>query len=218
MSGDKDDWHYASPNTVAGALQHGLGRGAYRAMSDPDAPDLVAACLRRDHRWDWQVDERDVYLARLVRDLRMPIAPIITRLHTAPPYESDNDHTFAVTMGVLDVLARAGVDGVVEEVRQYIRDGNRWLDAVQTVAGAWPAAWWDDLYPAVADRIDSITGHGALRLSPPWTVWAYRDWHIAAEVQAAMRRPGPPRPFADEPSTALLVRQPPFVIMVGVRG
>lgn len=152
-TGDCDhDWHYASPRTLAGALQHGLGRGAYRAMTDPAAPDLVAACLRRDYRWDWQVDERDVYLARLVRDLKMPVAPIAAQLRAAPPDDSDDDNEFAVALGVLEVLARAGVDGVVEEVRRYIRDGERRLEALQAVAGTWPADWWADLRPMAADR------------------------------------------------------------------
>ena len=51
MSSDTDGWHYASPNTVPGALQRGLGRGAYQVASTPDAPDLVITCMRRDYRW-----------------------------------------------------------------------------------------------------------------------------------------------------------------------
>ena len=35
------EWHYESPRTLAGALQHGLGRGAREAVGDPAAPDLV---------------------------------------------------------------------------------------------------------------------------------------------------------------------------------
>src|SRR5262245_30399842 len=102
MSSDTDGWHYASVNTVSGALQRGLGRGAHQVASTPDAPDLVTACLRRDYRWDWQVDERDVYLARLVRDLRMPIAPITAQLRDAPPPDSDDDNVFAVALGVFE--------------------------------------------------------------------------------------------------------------------
>lgn len=207
MSSDTE--HYANPETLAGALQRGLGRGADRAMTDPDGPELVAACLRRDYRWDWQVDERDVYLARLVRDLGMPIAPIIAQLRGAPPDESDDDNVFAVTLGALDVLARAGVDGVVEEVRRYIREGDRWLEALATVAATWPTGWWEDLYPAIADRIDARTDE-ALWSSPPWTAWAHRDERIATAVQAAKHRPRPRRPFADEPTAALLalLREP----------
>ncbi|MEU7905489.1 hypothetical protein [Actinoplanes sp. NPDC049118] len=204
MSSDTDGWHYASPDTVAGALQRGLGRGAHRAMSAPAAPDPVTDCLRRDYRWDWQVDERDVYLARLVRDLRMPIAPIVARLHDAPPADSDDDNEFAVALGVLEVLGRAGVDGAVDGVRRYIRDGDRRIDALETVSRTWPVPWWDDLYPAITGRIGALTEYEALWLSPPWTVWADRDERIAAAVRSAKRRPGPQRPFAEEPTGALL--------------
>jgi hypothetical protein len=181
MSSGTDRWSYASPDTVLGALQRGLGRGAHQAMSDPDAPGLVDACLRRDCRWDWQVDERYVYLARLVRDLRMPIAPIIAQLHIAPPSESDDDNAFAVALGVLEVLGRAGADGAVEGARGYVRGGGRWLEALETVAGAWPVAWWDDLYPVIADRIDALTEYEARWLSPHrcgWTptVAELEDW------------------------------------------
>lgn len=103
-------------------------------MSDPSAPTLVADCLRRDYRWDWQVDERDVYLARLVRDLRLPVEPIAARLFHAPAEKADDDNEFATTLGVLEVLGRAGLDGVVDEVRRYITHGERWLEALTTVA------------------------------------------------------------------------------------
>lgn len=204
MSGDTAGGFYARPDTMIGALQRGLGRGAHRAMVDPDAPDVVNACLRRDWRWDWQVDERHVYLARLVRDLRMPITPITVQLHNAPPFESDDDNAFAVALGVLEVLGRAGVDGAVEAARDYVRQGARWLEALQTLAGAWPVAWWDDLYPVIAGRIDALTEYEALWRSPPWTIWADRAERIAAAVQSATRRPGPPRPFAQESTEALL--------------
>ena len=65
------DWHYGPANTVAGELQRGLGRGAHHVLRD-GAADLVLGCLRRDYRWDWQVDDRCLYLARLVRDLGIP--------------------------------------------------------------------------------------------------------------------------------------------------
>jgi len=204
------DWHYASPRTVAGALQRGLGRGARRAMVDPAAPDLVTDCLRRDYRWSWQVDQRDVYLARLVRDLRLPLAPITALLYAAPPEESDHDNAFTATLDVLEVLGRAGVDGAVDEARRCIREGDRWLDTLQTVARAWPIAWWDDLYPAVADRLNAADEPRPLWLSPPWTHWAQRDPRIAAAASAARSRPGPPRPFADTPTADLLaaLREP----------
>ena len=45
-------------------------------MTDPDTPRLIYACMARDHRYMASIDEREVYLARLVRDLHLPLEPI----------------------------------------------------------------------------------------------------------------------------------------------
>lgn len=198
------DWHYADPRTLAGALQHGLGRGAREALDDPTAPELVTDCLRRDYRWEWHVDEREVYLARLVRDLRLPISPITARLYAAAPEDSDDDNEFANTLGVLTVLGRAGVAQVVEDVRGYIEDGTRWVEALELVAQSWPVDWWEDLHPTVADRLDATIVDQMRRRAGPWAAWAARDSRIAAALDASQRRPEARRPFADTSATALL--------------
>src|SRR5690349_11820885 len=100
---------HESARTIAGQLQRGLGRGA-RAVRDPA---LVEACLRRQYAWDWQVDSRDVYLARLVRDLGLPVQPILARLYAEEP-------EFTVSLGVLACLEAAGIEEVVAGVRDYI--------------------------------------------------------------------------------------------------
>ncbi|MFB6396131.1 hypothetical protein [Polymorphospora lycopeni] len=205
MSDDTDDrWWFDGRPTLAGALQRGLGRGALRAMTDPAAPDLIAHCLRRDHRWDWQVDDRAVYLARLVRDLEMPVEPIADRLFTVPAEQSDHDNEFENTLEVLEALGRAGAGDAVDGVHRYIRAGDRWLDVLEKVAGSWPSERWEDLYPSVAGRLASAADQAWWR-SPPWTTWAARDAWIADRVAAACR-PVSPRPFADQPTATLLAR------------
>ncbi|MFI6265872.1 hypothetical protein [Micromonospora sp. NPDC051006] len=140
MSGDTEDsdpdWCYASPRTLLGSLQRGLGRGA--------------------------------------------------------------------PLGVLEVLGRAGVGEVVAEVRRYIRSGERWLEALETVARSWPIRWWDDLYPVGAGRLNSTTPDQILWRSAPWTAWTERSSRIATAVDAAKRRPAPTRPYADTTTRALL--------------
>jgi hypothetical protein len=175
-------------------------------MTDPTGPDLVMACIRRDHRWDWQVDDREIYLARLVRDLPLPVEAITARLYAAPPQHADDDNEFDLTLGVLNVLARAGVREVVEEIRQYVRAGDRWVEAMETIAGSWPQTWWDDLYPTVADRFAPTVPDTLLWRSPPWTSWAQRDARIAAAIEADAERLAarPPRPFRDTPTPTLL--------------
>ncbi|WP_433725425.1 hypothetical protein ACQP2Y_06330 [Actinoplanes sp. CA-051413] len=108
---------YESARTIAGQVQRGLGRGAH----DVSDAETVYACVRRDYRWWWSIDERAVYLARLIRDLGLSVEPLIDRLHAADPDEENNE--FTNTLEVLEVLGRAGVDGVVDEVRRYVIEG-----------------------------------------------------------------------------------------------
>jgi len=174
-------------------------------MSDPAAPELVADCLRRDYRWDWQVDEREIYLARLVRDLRMPIEQVAAGLFDAPAPAADRGHAFATVLGVLDVLGRAGVDGAAAEVRRYIAAGDRWLEALDTVAGSWPVESWDDLCPAVLGRLDVAVREDAVWRGLPWSRWAEREPRIEAAIRAVEARARPVvRRFADESDGALL--------------
>ncbi|WP_433218522.1 hypothetical protein ACQP00_12710 [Dactylosporangium sp. CS-047395] len=172
-----DDWHYLPTRTRAGALQRGLGRGAVRARQDPAAPELVYACIRRDHRW-LPLDDRAVYLARLVRDLELPIGPIAARLFAA----TDETGEFTHVLRVAEALGRAGNDDMVESLRRYVQIGHYWREALGTIAAAWPANWWDDLLPVAADRLTSAGR--ALHLPPgaPWGEWAGRDERIREAV------------------------------------
>ncbi|MBM0256470.1 hypothetical protein [Micromonospora sp. 4G55] len=200
--GDEHGWQYAPSRTLAGALQRGLGRGAHRAMVDPAAPDLVRDCLRRDRRFWWVVDERAVYLARLVRDLALPLEPILHDWYDSPDEEHD-DNAFTATLEVVDVLGRAGVEEAVEGVRRYVREGPRWNEALTQVARTWPEVWWDDLYPAVMRRPDALAQAREWRRCLPWRAWADRDPRVAD----AVRDDGPRRshrPGRDEPSAVLL--------------
>ncbi|MEU8613872.1 hypothetical protein AB0C29_38395 [Actinoplanes sp. NPDC048791] len=134
---------YESARTIAGQLQRGLGRGA-REASDAET---VYACVRRDFRWWWSIDERAVYLARLIRDLGLSAEPLTDRLHAADPDEENNE--FTNTLEVLEVLGRAGVDGVVDEVRRYVIEGSRGWEVLQVVSREWPVEHWEDLRPPV---------------------------------------------------------------------
>jgi hypothetical protein len=164
------DWRYDPARTTAGQLQRGLGRGAVEVR---DA-DLVYACVRRDHRWWWCVDERAVYLARLIRDLGLSITPLVERLHATDP---DDDNEFENTLEVLEVLGRVGVDGVVDEVRRYVIEGRHPQEVLAAVAHQWPAEYWADLVPAkeqaghLAPR--PAAGPADLEMTPVRQTWAW---------------------------------------------
>ncbi|MGI5243605.1 hypothetical protein [Dactylosporangium sp. CA-139066] len=174
-----DDWHYLPTRTRAGALQRGLGRGAVRARQDPAAPELVYACIRRDHRW-LPLDDRGVYLARLVRDLDLPTGPIVSRLYTA----TDETGEFSHVLRVAEALGRAGSDGIIESLRRYVHIGPYWRETLGALAAAWPANWWDDLLPVAADRLASGERPRHLPPGAPWTGWAERDERIRAALAA----------------------------------
>ncbi|GAA2641520.1 hypothetical protein GCM10010399_89140 [Dactylosporangium fulvum] len=173
---DPDEWHYLPTRTRAGALQRGLGRGAFRARFDPAAPDLVNACIRRDHRWLWACDERGTYLARLVRDLGLPVGPLVSRLYTA----DDENNEFTHVLEVLTALGRAEADEVIGSLRRYVQIGPNWSGALEAIARNWPANWWDDLLPVAMDRLGTADGHDLRWTGLPWTDWTGRDERLRA--------------------------------------
>lgn len=172
-------WHYDKPTSLAGALQHGLGRGAHRALRDPAAPAAVLACLERDYRWDWLVDERAVYLARLIRDLSMPTLPILALLRERAL--DDEDNAFSNALEVLEVLGRCGDGSAVDGLREYVRDGPQWVEVLETIARDWPRELWDDLLPVARTRLGKRDGDG----DPHWRGQPWRDWAAVDDVIAA---------------------------------
>ncbi|MFE4395481.1 MULTISPECIES: hypothetical protein [Streptomycetaceae] len=104
--------HYAPPTTLLGLLQRGRGQGARIAAEDPAAvAELVHGCIRWDWRWDSQVDDRHLYLARLILDLELPVAPVVDLL-------SGDEDTRDRATGVLELLALGGS----EEARRALPD------------------------------------------------------------------------------------------------
>ncbi|MGW7448114.1 hypothetical protein [Kitasatospora sp. NPDC054795] len=102
--------HYAPPTTLLGLLQRGRGQGARIAAEDPAAvADLVYGCIRWEWRWDRQVDDRALYLARLIRDSELPVSPVVDFL-------AGDEGTRDRAMRVLELLALGGS----EEAREAL--------------------------------------------------------------------------------------------------
>lgn len=94
--------HYAPTTTLPGLLQRGRGQGALLAAeSGPSVAELVHGCIRWEWRWDPRVDDRDLYLARLIRDSGLPLAPVVELL------SGDQGARYRATR-VLELLALGG--------------------------------------------------------------------------------------------------------------
>ncbi|MFJ9456158.1 hypothetical protein ACIRST_13850 [Kitasatospora sp. NPDC101447] len=105
---------YAPPNTLPGLLQRGRGLGATMAAEDPAAAaDLVYGCIRWEWRWDAALDDRHLYLARLVRDLELPLAPVVGML-------AGDEGTRDRAAGVLALLARGGSAEARDALRAHL--------------------------------------------------------------------------------------------------
>jgi hypothetical protein len=114
---DDEQWAYAPAKTLHGALQRGSGRAAVWVAAhrtESELPELVYDCMRRDYRWDG-VDERTVYLARLVIDLGLSLDPIVERVSRA----GRHTRTFDQGVDVLKTLAKAHFPGAADALREH---------------------------------------------------------------------------------------------------
>ncbi|GGR76809.1 hypothetical protein Snoj_80270 [Streptomyces nojiriensis] len=151
---DEDEMSYARHDRLEGLLQRGRGLGAVRALQDPAAAaPFVYDGIRRDWRWDG-IDERSLYLARLVRDLELSPTPVVEQL------AGDEDACLRAVR-VLELLALSGSAEARDGLRAHVREGEHWADVLESVADRWPADWWEDLGEVARAR----TGREA---QPPW--------------------------------------------------
>ncbi|KOU26591.1 MULTISPECIES: hypothetical protein [unclassified Streptomyces] len=138
---------YAPPDSLQGLLQRGRGLGHLRALADPAAAaPYVYDCIRQERRWDSQCDARAHYHARLLRDLGLPIGPLLDQL------AGDEEAVWRAS-GVLELLALAGDGEAAEGLRDYVRHGEHWVGVLESIASEWPRAWWEGLRETALERI-----------------------------------------------------------------
>lgn len=98
---DEYEMSYAHPGSVEGLLQRGRGLGAIRALRDPQG---VAVFVYDGIRCDWRldgVDDRSLYLARLILDLGLSPTPVVDQL-------AGDEEACVRACEVLELLALAG--------------------------------------------------------------------------------------------------------------
>ncbi|MGV9263600.1 hypothetical protein ACWDRR_02920 [Kitasatospora sp. NPDC003701] len=155
------DGRYAPAATMIGLVQRGRGLGARMAAEDPvAAAALVHGCVRWDWRWD-SVDRRALYLARLVRDLEVPLGPVAEGLG------GDGGRSERAAR-VLGLLALDGSGEAREALREYVKEGEHWVAALEEMARRWPVEWWEDLAETGRERAARDPKD---RWGEPWDRW-----------------------------------------------
>ncbi|MEV0455418.1 hypothetical protein [Catellatospora methionotrophica] len=195
-------WHYDHPRTLLGALQRGQGRGVLKARRDrrdAGVAEAVYACIARDHRWDRHVDDCGDYLARLVRDLDMDLAPILDLFWTADrDLDLDTSHdegAFHVALRVLETLGHTGDRRAVDALRRAVAEAEHWTMVLDEITDRWPRQSWDDLDTVVLSRLTPQDEDDLLGFREPWATWARRHPRIADPTRRTAERPArPPTP------------------------
>ncbi|GLW58582.1 hypothetical protein [Kitasatospora phosalacinea] len=184
-------WSYSPPDTLLGALERGRGLGWAYALSDrPAGAEAVLDCLHRDTRWDRSVDQRADYQAYLVRELGLPIEPLLAQLDN--PDENGSEWA----RETLARLALLGSAPAREALRRYVREGEWWQKALSVLADNWPTDWWEDLGP------DAVRRLGGERPE----LWGFEPWLTWREL-LPVREPAPRarRPVRSTPRTDRLL-------------
>lgn len=181
-------------------MQRGRGLGALVVSGEAPAPapapapsdtedpaQLVREVVRRDWRWD-SVDDRHLYLARLIRESGLALGPVFELL---AGHADDCERATRI----LESLALAGSGAAREGLREYVREGEHWVDVLESVADAWPVEWWDDLAGVARARLTG--GEPLLWRSEPWVRWgveARRDSSAGRPSRARVVDVGPSSP------------------------
>ncbi|SDT78150.1 hypothetical protein SAMN05216371_5641 [Streptomyces sp. TLI_053] len=181
------DGRYAPAGSLIGLVQRGRGLGARMALEDPaGAAEIVYGCVRWDWRWD-SVDERGLYLARLVRDLGLPLGPVVEGLGLG---ETANERAARV----LGLLALGGSGEARDALRAYVKEGEHWVAVLEEMACRWPVEWWDDLAETGRERAERDPED---RWGEPWYRWGLAG---PGPVHGSRER----KPFAEVDNARLL--------------
>lgn len=159
-----------SPDTVLGQLQRGQGRG-YLAAREAKDVDALLHCIHFDPRWDRQVEQREMYYARLAIELDVRVSDIASRF--------DEDDELNLTAEVLVELGERGVPEAFGALRAALRSPN-WRAA----ARALNFAQMDSDEPLVnkAD-LSALVDHDELRE----LVWKTAEWRMWAEMEPRLQ-------------------------------
>ncbi|MEU0388504.1 HEAT repeat domain-containing protein [Streptomyces chartreusis] len=182
----------APSGTLLGLLQRGRGDGTLHALTAPRPEALAAlnACVLRDPRHDWQVENRSLYYARLFLDLNGELDAVEAHLFDAEDVLDTDESRTGLALAVLGHLASYGRRDALELLRRYAAHGSNW-------------AWALD---ELALRDDDA---GLRALAAPVLARFPADPEGDAELAAAVRDAFEPRPWrlwAEDPRESVATR------------
>ncbi|WP_246052568.1 hypothetical protein [Actinocorallia herbida] len=192
------DAHVTQPvDTLHGQLQRGLGRAARRAARTRGSGEFVYDCVRRDPRWDRQVESRSLYYARLIVDLELPVHPLSDHLFDPADADDGDEWRASLTIDTLTDLVRLSRREAAAPLRRYAADGAHWFEALDALVSLGDPALVPGLGAVAAARCDEDDLHWLVDDpgNPVIRQWA-AEYPVIAE--AVSRRGSGPTPRARE--------------------
>ncbi|MGE0601222.1 MAG: hypothetical protein AB7J35_17285 [Dehalococcoidia bacterium] len=162
---------YADARTLEGKLQRGLGSGFLEALDAPRAEvhAILLECIKRDPRWDHQVDDRGSYYGELALRLDLPVTPVVELLRSWGAQDDDGDSWVAVD--VLQHLANRGSEAADAAIRDYVAWGPWWDSALYDLRNA-AGPEWLPLIPGLIEKARTEGTGSYFGIRPPFSDWA----------------------------------------------
>lgn len=183
--------------TLRGQLQRGLGRGARRAARVRGAGEIVYDCIRRDPRWDRQVESRSLYYARLIVDLELQCGPLADHLFDPADLTDGDESRTRLAIEVLADLVRLSRREAAGILRRYAADGENWYEALDALASVGDLSLTDGLAEIAVARCDDDDLHWLVADTDNPVI---RDWADRyRRISEAVRRRACERPRRREP-------------------
>lgn len=175
---------------AAGSAPARAGPRYRLAPNAPDAREHVLTCIAHDPRWWPQIEQRGEYLARLVGELKIPVAELPIDPH-------DPDLLSGIGFPVLVEMSRLGNTSAAAILHQHLSSttGDDWTWAVGHLWAHAGAAARDGLRELTLSRLDDHDLNAALTDDPdgPWQAWS-DDPRVADALSHAPVPQPPHRP------------------------
>jgi hypothetical protein len=183
-------------STLHGQLQRGLGRAARRAAETRGAGEFVYDCVRRDPRWDHQVESRSLYYARLIIDLELPVHPITDHLFDPADLEDSDDWRVSLAIDTLTDLVRLSRREAAGPLRRYAEEGSSWFEALDALVSLGDPALVPGMGAIAVARCDDDDLHWLVDDpgNPVIRQWAVEHPRIAEAIRRRKAEDRHPRP------------------------